>query len=88
MQQRRHAGSTVSTQQGALSGRRAWSVAYDGSRVLWTDCSYPDGNGCAVRKRQSLWTTTVASASVGARNVEGDAWAMFFSDSALKKFVH
>jgi hypothetical protein len=81
-------GGTVATHQGALSGRRAWSVSWDGSRVLWTDCTYPNGNGCAVRKRQWAYTTTVSSGGVGASNVQGDAGAMFFSDSTLKKFVH
>jgi hypothetical protein len=81
-------GGFVSTYQSALTGRRAWSVSFDGSRVLWTDCTYPNGNGCAVRKRQSGFTTTVASGGVGADNVQGDASAMFFSDSLLKKYVH
>jgi hypothetical protein len=81
------AGS-FATYQGALAGRRTWSVSYDGSRVLWTDCTYPNGNGCAVRKRQSWVTTTVASGGVGADNVQGDSGAMFYSDSLLKKYVH
>ena len=79
---------SISTHQGALTGRRAWSVSFDGSRVLWSDCTYPNGNGCAVRKRQSIFTTTVSTGGVGASNVQGDASAMFFTDSSLKKYVH
>ncbi len=79
---------SISTHQGSLTGRRAWSVHFDGSRVLWSDCTYPNGNGCAVRKRQSIFTTTVSTGGVGASNVQGDASAMFFTDSNLKKYVH
>jgi hypothetical protein len=85
---KRLSGGSITTYQSPISGRRASSVSFDGTRVLWTDCTYPNGNGCAVRKRQSLWTTTVATGGVGADNVQGDASAMFFSDSQLKKHVH
>jgi hypothetical protein len=85
---KRLSAGAVTTYQSPISGRRVWSVSFDGSRVLWTDCTYPNGNGCAVRKRQSLWTTTVASGGVGADNVQGDSGAMFYSDSLLKKYVH
>jgi hypothetical protein len=74
--------------QGPIAGRRAWSVSFDGARVLWTDCAYPNGNGCLVRKREGATTTIVDSGGVGAGNVQGDASAMFWSDGALKKAGH
>ena len=81
------AGSYITTYQGPISGRRAWSVSFDGSRVLWTDCTYPNGNGCAVRKRQSCGRRGRQRRRRGG-NVQGDAGAMFWSDSLLKKYVH
>ena len=80
-------GGYITTHQAPIGGRRASSVFFDGTRVLWTDCAYPNGNACAVRKRQ--WSATWSlSVGVGAGNVQGDAGAMFWGDPQLKKYIH
>ena len=38
-------GGWITTHQAPIGGRRASSVSFDGTRVLWTDCVYPGGNG-------------------------------------------
>ena len=81
-------GGGLAVHQGPSPGRRTWSVSFDGARVLWSDCAYPNGNGCLVRKRDGATTTVADSGGVGARNVQGDAGAMFWSDTALKKAAH
>jgi hypothetical protein len=79
-------GTTI--HQAAVADRETRSVSFDGTRVLWTDCT-ESGNPCNVRKRQGGTTTTVASGEVGSDNVQGDASAMFWGTvSGLMKYVH
>ena len=80
-------GGYITTHQAPIGGRRASSVSFDGTRVLWTDCVHPGGNGCAVRKRQGSITWSL-STGVGTNNVQGDAGAMFWGDPQLKKYIH
>jgi hypothetical protein len=74
--------------QGSAGGRSVRSVAFDGTRVLWTDCAFPAGSGCAVRKYDGGTTRTVSFGTVGAENVVGDATAMFWSDTLPKRYGH
>ncbi len=78
----------VLTYQDPTVGRSVTSVAFDGARMLWTDCASTGGSACAVRKYQSGRTIVVSSGGAGARNVLGDAGSMFWSDSLPKRYVH
>lgn len=80
--------SVGTTHQRPIANRKVWSVSFDGTRMLWTDCSYPSGSNCHVRKRSGATTTIVRSGGVGADNVQGDARSMFWSDSQLKRYGH
>jgi hypothetical protein len=80
--------SVGTTHQKPIANRKVWSVSFDGTRMLWSDCSYPNGSNCAVRKRSGGTTTIVRSGGVGADNVQGDARTMFWADSQLRRYGH
>jgi hypothetical protein len=63
------------------------SVAFDGSRVLWADCT-TSGTNCIVRKWENVRKVLPSSGTVGVDNVLGDATAMFWSDNQPKRYVH
>ncbi len=63
-------------------------MSFDGTRMLWTDCAYPNGSNCNVRKRSGSTTTIVRSGGVGADNVQGDSRTLFWTDSPLKRDGH
>jgi hypothetical protein len=68
--------------------RSVRSVAFDGRRVLWADCTYPSSTDCFVRIFDRGTRYIVGRGTVGADNVLGDATAMFWSDSLPKRYVH
>jgi hypothetical protein len=77
------------THQGPVIGRRASSVGFDGSRVLWIDCTKPGNSFCSVRTRQGSSTSTVVVvAGVGARNLVWDTTQVFWISSGIRKYVH
>lgn len=82
--------TTNTTHQPTIAGRRASSVGFDGSRVLWIDCTAPGNSFCRVRKRQgSVTTTIVGVAGVGASYLVWDSTQVFWGTaSQLKKYVH
>jgi hypothetical protein len=80
-------GLFTTVHQAPIAGRHTTSVNFDGTRVLWVDCV--NGNQCNVRKRVGGTTTIVSSGKVGAREVHGDAQAMYWSDtSGVMKHAH
>lgn len=84
----RPVGGAISTYQGVLTGRHAESASFDGTRVLWSDCSN-SGNNCFVRKFQGGSVSVVSTGSVGAGDVQGDASAMFWGTvSGVNKYIH
>ncbi len=79
-------GSGSSTLQNPIAGRQTTSVDYDGNRAVWTDCTYPNTNSCAVRTRQFLFNVTLASGGVGTGKLQSDASHLYFGEAGgLKK---
>ncbi len=82
----RNGTSSVTTYQSPTAGRRASSVTFDGSRVVWSDCVSPNGNGCAVKTKVLWFVQTLTSGGVGTGNLQSDASNVFFGEAGgLKK---
>ena len=81
-------GGISTVHQAPIAGRSSTTVSYDGTRVLWADCAMPGSYGCKVQKREGAITTTVKTGGVGARNIQGDASTMFWTEGGVWKYVH
>ena len=67
------------------------SVSSIGPRVLWIDCGLGQHQSgtCTTRKLEGVTTTVVSDGGVGSKDVQGDAAAMYWSQSTgIMKFVH
>jgi hypothetical protein len=83
--QSQRVGSSVVNTYWAYSGRRVNSVAFDGRRVIWSDCGV---SNCAVRWYHLGFRFTVPSgAATGVHDLQGDSAGMYWADSAgVKRF--
>jgi len=79
--------TVVTTWQAAAPGRQVTSVSSDGTRLLWTTCSLTL-DACSVVKRSGFSTVVVATERVDARDVQGDATAMFWGDARVNRYTH
>jgi hypothetical protein len=85
------AGGSVYTHQ-EPTGKRALSVGFDGTRVLWIECD-PERYFCYVKaKTGSSQPVTVAYEDSPATNLVWDStsmyWTNFANEGAIKKYIH
>lgn len=81
--------AVTTTHQTFTNNTRINAVGYDGTRILWIDCTLPS-TYCRVRQRVGGTTTTIVeTAGSGSRYMVWDATQVFWSGGGqLKKFVH
>ena len=57
---------------------------------MWIDCNQPGNNFCSVKTKTGAGAAvTVASAGVGARNLEWDATSLYWCNTwEILRYVH
>ncbi|NUP13318.1 MAG: hypothetical protein HOW73_45345 [Polyangiaceae bacterium] len=81
---RKPLGGTTNIVQSRNDFWRSTSVSFDGSRVLWTECTTVNNNNCTAKSKLGQGTPVSVTAGVGANFIQGDAGSYFFGNlSAL-----
>ena len=82
------AGTTIF--QSALTGYRATSVGFDGTRTLWTTCRGSGGGDCSVRLQSgnTSWISLVLNGNLGVGNLQWDTSQIFWGGVGVWKRVH
>lgn len=85
-------GGSTFTYQLPMVGHDAISVGFDGTRILWIDCTEPGNGTCYVRAYLgggNVLTTNIGSYSVGSAHLQWDSTSVYWGDaSGLKKYVY
>ena len=79
----------IQTHQVSASGRSATSVGFDGTRVLWIECTQPGYSSCSVKTKTGSSPPVTVFNGGTAGNLQWDASSMYWSDVAsIKKYLH